>query len=79
MLSTLAFVEFAAGDHEAVDAALTRMRERLDAIGARDLLPERSEPFHVESLVALGELERAREFSSASRSADASFRDSGST
>jgi DNA-binding CsgD family transcriptional regulator len=58
--SALAFVEFAAGDHRAVDRALTRMRECLDAIGTRDMVPDRSEPFHVESLVALGENERAR-------------------
>jgi DNA-binding CsgD family transcriptional regulator len=60
LLSALAFVEFSAGDHRAVDRALTRMRECLDAIGTRDMVPDRSEPFHVESLVALGELERAR-------------------
>jgi class 3 adenylate cyclase len=60
MLSALAIVEFAAGDHRAVDRALTRMRERLDAIGTRDMVPDRSEPFHVESLVALGELARAQ-------------------
>jgi class 3 adenylate cyclase len=61
LLSTLAFVEFSAGDHEAVGRALGRMRERLDTIGTREYVPDRSEPFHVESLVALGEVERARE------------------
>jgi len=60
MLSSLAFVEFAAGDHRAVDQALTRMRECLDTIGTRDMVPDRSEPFHVESLLALDELARAR-------------------
>ena len=60
LLSALAIVEFAAGDHVAVDRALTRMRDRLDAIGTRDMVPDRSEPFHVESLLALGELDRAR-------------------
>jgi DNA-binding CsgD family transcriptional regulator len=60
LLSTLAFVEFADGDHRAVDQALTRMRDRLDAIGTRDLVPDRSEPFHIESLVALDQPERAR-------------------
>lgn len=60
-LSSLGFVEFADGNHRAVDEALTRMRDRLDAIGTRDLPPEWSEPFHIESLVALGELEPARE------------------
>jgi class 3 adenylate cyclase len=60
MLSALAFVEFADGDHEAVDRVLTRMAECIAAIGSKDMVPDRSEPFHVESLVALGETERAR-------------------
>ncbi|MBA2461073.1 MAG: helix-turn-helix transcriptional regulator, partial [Actinobacteria bacterium] len=59
-LSGLAFVEYAAGNHAEVDRALTRMRELTDSIGVRDFLPDRSEPIHVESLVALGGLERAR-------------------
>ncbi len=37
------------------------MHELTDSVGVRYLLPDRSEPIHVESLVALGELERARE------------------
>lgn len=61
LLSGLAFVEFAAGDHQAVDQTLTRMRKRLDRIGTRDMLPDRSEPFHVESLVALDEPGKARD------------------
>ena len=61
LLSGLAFVEFADGNHAEVDRVLTRMRERTEAVGVRDFLPDRSEPLHVESLVALGELERARE------------------
>jgi DNA-binding CsgD family transcriptional regulator len=60
MLSTLAFVEFADQEHRAVDRALMRMRECLDEIGTVDMVPDRSEPFHVESLVALGELDGAR-------------------
>ena len=32
----------------------------MDAVGVRDFLPDRSEPFHIEALLALGELERAR-------------------
>src|SRR5215212_3196211 len=59
--STLGVVEFAAGDHEAADRAFTTMRERLTAFGARELPPDRSEPSHIESLLALGELERARD------------------
>jgi DNA-binding CsgD family transcriptional regulator len=58
-LSTLAFVEFADGNHAAVDAALTRMYRCTEDTGIRDLVPDRSEPLHVESLVALGEIERA--------------------
>ena len=60
-LSGLAFVEHAAGNHAEVDRAVTRMHELMDSVGVRDFLPDRSEPIHVESLVALGELERARE------------------
>ena len=48
------FVEFAAGNHEAADAALTRMRDPLDGIGIKDGLLDRTEPFHVESLISLG-------------------------
>jgi DNA-binding CsgD family transcriptional regulator len=61
LLSALAFVEYAAGNHAEVDRAVTRMRELVDSVGVREFLPDRSEPIHVESLVALGELERARE------------------
>ncbi len=60
-LSILGFVEFAAGDHAAVDRALTEMRARLEANGAIETLLDRSEPLHVESLVALGQLGRARD------------------
>ncbi len=59
-LSTLAFVEFVAGEHRAVDEALVRMRQKADAVGAVDILFDRSEPFHVETLLALGEVARAR-------------------
>jgi DNA-binding CsgD family transcriptional regulator len=60
-LSGLALVEYAAGNHAEVDRAVTRMHELTDSVGVRDFLPDRSEPIHVESLVALGELERARD------------------
>ena len=59
-LSTLAFLEFADGAHEAADAALIRMHELAGSVGASDLLFDRSEAFHVEALLALGELDRAR-------------------
>ncbi len=61
LLSGLAFVEYADGNHSEVDRALTRMRELTSSVGVRDFLPDRSEPFHIESLLALGELERARD------------------
>ena len=60
MLSALAVNEFVDGEHRAVDDALLRMHECCAAIGTVDMLPDRSEPFHVESLVVLGEVERAR-------------------
>lgn len=60
LLSALGFVEFTAGEHAACDRALTRMREWVDSIGIVDALFDRSEPFHVESLVARRELDRAR-------------------
>jgi DNA-binding CsgD family transcriptional regulator len=61
LLGVLGFVEFGAGDHEAADRAVTRMRQLFEGIGIKDGLLDRTEPFHVESLVALGELDRARE------------------
>ena len=61
MLSGLAFVEYTAGDHAAVDRTLMRMRECQRANGQHEMLPDRSEPLHVESLVALDEPGRARE------------------
>ncbi|HEX6789260.1 MAG TPA: AAA family ATPase [Gaiellaceae bacterium] len=59
-LSALAFVEFAAGDHDAADDALTRMRTATDAIGLKDVLPDRSEPNEIESCLTRGELGRAQ-------------------
>jgi ATP/maltotriose-dependent transcriptional regulator MalT len=61
LLSVLGFVEFAAGDYRAADDALSRMRRLLDQIGISDGLLDRTEPFHAELLVQLGELDRARE------------------
>jgi len=58
--STLGFLEFADGNHGAADRALTKMRELVESIGATEAPLDRSEPFHIESLLALGELERAR-------------------
>lgn len=59
-LSTLAFIDFTDGDHRAVDETLNRMRERMDSVDVKELAPDRSEPYHIESLLALGEQERAR-------------------
>jgi DNA-binding NarL/FixJ family response regulator len=61
LLSIQGFVEFVAGDHEAADRALTRMRARYDSIGVTEPLLDWSEPFHIECLLALGELDSARE------------------
>src|SRR5262249_6422065 len=61
LLSVLGFVEFAAGDHLAADQALERMHELFAEIGIRDGLLDRTEPFHVELLAELGEVERAGE------------------
>ena len=61
LLSVLGFVEYAAGDYRAADRALTQMRELLDQIGIKDGLIDRTEPFHVELLAQLGEVDRARE------------------
>jgi len=58
-LSTLGFVEFADGDDAAADRALTRMRELIGSIGAKEAPLDRSEPFQIESLLALDEPERA--------------------
>jgi len=60
-LSTLAVAEFAAGDLSAADRALTRMHTLATSLGVADVLPDRSEPFHVELLVELGEVDRARD------------------
>jgi DNA-binding CsgD family transcriptional regulator len=61
LLDVLGFVEFAAGDHEAADRAWTQMHELHDAIGFKEGLHDRSDPHHIESLLELGQLERARE------------------
>jgi DNA-binding CsgD family transcriptional regulator len=61
LLSALGFVEFAEGRHEAVDRAMTAMHQRLAVLGAVDFPGDRSEPFLIESLVALGRLDRARQ------------------
>lgn len=59
-LSVLGFVEFAAGNLVEADAVVTRMREHFASLGWREPLADRSEPYHVEALVALGEMDRAR-------------------
>lgn len=60
-LSVLAFVEYTREDHEAADRALTRMRSLLEPMGVKEAPLDRSEPFHIESLLALGDLDRARD------------------
>jgi DNA-binding NarL/FixJ family response regulator len=61
LLSVLGFVEFAAGDYWAADHALSQMRQLFERIGIVDGLKDRTEPFHAELLVQLGDVGRARE------------------
>jgi DNA-binding CsgD family transcriptional regulator len=61
LLSILGFVEFAAGDQEAADRALTQMLQLYASRRIAEPMFDRSEPFHIESLLALGEIDRARE------------------
>jgi DNA-binding CsgD family transcriptional regulator len=61
LLAILGFVEFTAGDHEAADRALVQMRAVYDLMGVAEPLLDWSEPFQVESLLALGEHGRAKE------------------
>jgi DNA-binding CsgD family transcriptional regulator len=53
-------VEFCAGDYEAADRAWTAMRAEAKDVGWIDFLDDRSEPDHVEALVALGKRDQAR-------------------
>ena len=61
LLAILGFVEFTAGNHEAADRALVQMRAVYDSMGVAEPLLDWSEPFQVESLLALGDLGRAKE------------------
>jgi DNA-binding CsgD family transcriptional regulator len=58
--SVAAFAAYAAGDAAGADRAVGEMRRRFDEIGFREAVGDRSEPFHVEVLVGLGALDRAR-------------------
>jgi DNA-binding CsgD family transcriptional regulator len=60
-LSALGAVEFVAGDARAADAAWTAMGQNVRSIGWLDFLEDRSEPDHIEALLALGDRRRARE------------------
>jgi DNA-binding CsgD family transcriptional regulator len=60
-LTAAAFVEFSAADHQAVEATLDRLQTLRKAQGVKELLLDRSEPFHIESLLALGEVDRAKQ------------------
>jgi DNA-binding NarL/FixJ family response regulator len=53
-------IEFCDGSHEAADRAWTAMRDEARLIGWMDNLDDRSEPDHVEALIALGRLDDAR-------------------
>ena len=53
-------VEFCDSDNEAADRAWTAMRDEAQVVGWVDFPDDRSEPDHVEALVALGRLDDAR-------------------
>lgn len=59
-LSTLGFTHLTAGDDDAADAALARMRDHANSVAVRDILFDRSEPYQIDSLLERGEVERAR-------------------
>lgn len=58
-LSVLGIVRFVSGDPARADAAFNEARAAHESIGHVEPIGDRSEPFHVEALIALGELERA--------------------
>jgi DNA-binding CsgD family transcriptional regulator len=58
--SALGAVEFCDGNYDAADQAWTAMREEAQQIRWIDNLEDRSEPDHVEALIALGRLDDAR-------------------
>jgi DNA-binding CsgD family transcriptional regulator len=60
LLAILGFVEFTARNHEAADRAFTQMQAKYDSMRVTEPLLDWSEPSQIESLLALGELERAR-------------------
>ncbi len=60
LLAIRGFVEFTAGDYEAADHALTRMRASYESMGVTEPLLDWSEPLEIESLLALGDLGRAK-------------------
>lgn len=53
-------VEFCGVDYEAADRAWTAMQAESRVVGWIDCLDDRSEPDHVEALIALGRLDEAR-------------------
>lgn len=58
--SALGAVEFCDGNYDGADRAWTQMAQEAEVVGWKDFLEDRSEPDHVEALVAMGERERAR-------------------
>ncbi len=60
LLAIRGFAEFTAGDYEAADQALTRMRASYESMGVTEPLLDWSEPLEIESLLALGDLGRAK-------------------
>ena len=60
-LSALGSVEFAAGDLAAADRAWTAMRQAALTVGWLEFPEDRSDPDHVETLLGLGDRDRAQE------------------
>jgi len=58
--SALGAVEFCDGRYEAADRAWTAMTEEARLVGWNDFLEDRSQPDHIETLLALGDVPRAR-------------------
>jgi DNA-binding CsgD family transcriptional regulator len=59
--SALGAVEFCDGNDDAADRTWTQMAQEAEVVGWKDFLEDSSEPDHVAALLALGDLERARQ------------------
>ncbi|MEO7117863.1 MAG: AAA family ATPase [Candidatus Limnocylindrales bacterium] len=59
-LDVVGFAALSSGDHAESDRAYTRAASILDADGAREPMRFRFEPEHIEALLALGDIDRAK-------------------